>query len=203
MHEPPLVNSGAVCGIVSRAHGHGASRSDTRSRHRLHEGSPGLVHDGRRAARRRTDGLCRYPRRGGHFHESRRGRPHDDDRLQHQIHWCRSGRDNGSWRMHRISSWQNHDGVADPRKVRNRKAVRGSYPDSADTFCLTRSPAAYRGLTAGSDATHNAWHDTPVLLVPTPLRNPRGASMRPTTVTIELPDVTTRPQNSAAFWFSG
>jgi acetylornithine/N-succinyldiaminopimelate aminotransferase len=59
------------------------------------------------------------------------------------------------------------------------------------------------GLTGLPEAHHNAQHDDPIpRRTPTPLRSPRGASLRPTTVTLELPDVTKRPQKSAAFYFA-
>jgi hypothetical protein len=49
-------------------------------------------------------------------------------------------------------------------------------------------------------ATDNARNETAFLpFLPTPLRNLRDASVRPTTVVAELPEVTTRPQQSAAF----
>jgi hypothetical protein len=59
-------------------------------------------------------------------------------------------------------------------------------------------------LTPQAYAADNARHETALLLfLPTSLRNPRGASMRPTTVIAGLPDDTTGPQLSAAFCIFG
>jgi len=67
-----------------------------------------------------------------------------------------------------------------------------------------RSGSIFLGLTGLPETHHNAQHDDRIpRRTPTPLRSPRGASLRPTTVTLELPDVTTRPQSSAAFYFAG